>query len=162
MIFIQLNFLQTGQINVESPNVSEPILENRIILFLLEIFEIFFHLSDHCCICGNKLEAKCVKGSVCDKKVCLFALENIGVGASVVQEIRRDPDAADLLICLFAGTFTSTNPNQTFPPFPPEHLKQYSQSLLKHLPKIDDLICKTDSEISILLGKCQLLNIYCP
>ena len=88
--------------------------ESPIFYLTLEIVDGFLDLVDHCCICGKPLEVSGIKPVVCDNKLCYFSFVDIGVGSNLVQEIRRDPIAADLVISLAsvaAGTqFLSPRP----------------------------------------------------
>ncbi|KAH0789207.1 UBA/TS-N domain containing protein [Histomonas meleagridis] len=74
--------------------------QSPLVYLSIEIIDGFLDLVDHCCICGKQLEVSGVKPMVCDSKLCYFSFVEIGVGANIVQEIRRDPIAADLVISL--------------------------------------------------------------
>lgn len=87
-----------------------------LIYLVLETLDSFLDIQDHCCICRKKLPFSVIKLSICDQKLCEVSFNEIGVGASVVQEIRRDPRAADLLLSLFA---CSTHDERYMKPRPP-------------------------------------------
>jgi poly [ADP-ribose] polymerase 6/8 len=44
-----------------------------------------------------------IKPSVCSSHLCQFQFTEIGIGNSVIQEIRQDPLAADLMVSLFSS-----------------------------------------------------------
>lgn len=131
-----LNYLETGVFNISK--TEQPYLGgvSPLILLTLELVDIFFELFDHCCQCGKKLEVSGFKPSVCDTPLCLFGLQHLGNGASVTQEIRRDPDSADLVISLFSAALDT----QYLIPKPPESLLPCAMSLLKKLPHVSDIM----------------------
>jgi poly [ADP-ribose] polymerase 6/8 len=94
------DFLMTGATTFRPPEIGFTYDDCPLIYLIFEICEAFFNLTDHCCICGKDLGVQGVKASLCDSPVCLFGFRDIGVGSSVITELRRDPIAADLLISL--------------------------------------------------------------
>jgi hypothetical protein len=94
------DFILVGAINSTLPPFDLAYHDSPLVWLVLEVCEAFFDLETHCCICGTDLQIAGVKASVCPKPVCLFAYRDIGLGSNVIAEIRRDPDAADLILSL--------------------------------------------------------------
>ena len=85
------------------PTVYELSIKYRdcqLLYLILEMCESFFDMCDCCCNCGNKLGVFSLKPSCCTNEVCQHAFLNLGVGANIMAEIKRDPIAADFLISL--------------------------------------------------------------
>lgn len=110
------DFLCTGLMPVHDSILSIDYASCPLLYLMLEIADCFLDLQDHCCICRAKM-SQGLKPSVCSKQVCNFQLNQIGLGGSVVQEIQRDPLAADLLVSLFSAAvdteFLQPAPPQT-------------------------------------------------
>lgn len=117
-----------------------------LIYLVLEILDGFLDIQDHCCICRKKLPFSVIKPSICDQKLCEVSFNEIGVGASVVQEIRRDPRAADLLLSLFA---CSTHDERYMKPKPPDELNIGMHQVFETLPDMMTIAqtCKNDADI---------------
>jgi hypothetical protein len=101
------DFLMTGATSFQAPDMLYEYEDCPLIYLIFEICDAFFNLIDHCCMCGSDLGVQGVKLSLCSKPMCVFAFRDIGVGASVIAELGRDPSAADLVISLAS---LSTNP----------------------------------------------------
>ena len=69
----------------------------QLFYLILENCESFFDMCDCCCNCGEKLGVYILKPSCCSKELVKHAFLNLGVGANIVGEIKRDPFANDLL-----------------------------------------------------------------
>lgn len=117
-----------------------------LIYLVLEILDSFLDIQDHCCICRKKLPFSVIKPSICDQKLCEVSFNEIGVGASVVQEIRRDPRAADLLLSLFA---CSTHDERYMKPRPPDEMMGGMRQVFETLPDMITIAqtCKSDADI---------------
>lgn len=109
-------FLQTGQFRQRSPTVIQvPYHQCPLLYLFLEICDAIFDLQDHCCICGASIPTG-LRPSICFGEKCLYSYAEVGVGTTVVREIRRDPFVADLLLSLFVASFSS-NYWKPAPPF---------------------------------------------
>ena len=152
-----LAFLKTGQmpdLTMEMP-VSFP--ECPILYFVMELCDIFLGLIDHCCVCGAKLKEPSVKPSICDKQLCNLSFTNLGVGTSLLQELRRDPQVADLMISCFATALGTQFLNPAPPGFNHKELKK----IIEKLPRVDEMISAADDKaLSKQLGEdaTKLLN----
>lgn len=144
------NFLKTGEkpeANVKMPCTLESC---HLLYFVMEICELFIGLQDHCCFCGKKLKEATVKPSVCDNKLCNFSFTQLGVGTSLLQELKRDPDVADLMISCFATALGTQwlNPRPNF--FNDEEM----QNIIKTYPTVSDMVrCTDDLQLASLLGE---------
>jgi poly [ADP-ribose] polymerase 6/8 len=137
-----VDFLKTGTLPIR--NSSIPIeYENCPLLYLvLELADVFLDIQDHCCMCRCPLPAG-VKPLICDRQLCNFQWNEIGVGMSVIGEIKRDPIVADLLLSVFSAA-VRTN---FLIPAPPNFNPTEVQQLLKTIPSMNELIsqCENDS-----------------
>lgn len=121
--------------------------ENHQLLFLIfELIDVFIDIKDHCCICHEPLPFSVIKPSICHKKLCEVGFNEIGVGSSVAQEIRRDVYAADLLFSIFACSFH----NQKYMnPAPPPEILRNAERIFRSLPPMSTIAqnCTNDNEI---------------
>ena len=163
-------FLETGddaEIKIQIP-VSYN--ESPLVYLILEICEIFIDLKDHCAICREPLYELSFRPTCCDKELCQMIFSDIGLGSSLIMEIKRDPIVADLLISCFASAFGGKCEN----PIPSFLTRNEIQSLLSKLPSIKLLLrLDTDQEIIdicgaklfklirwiILSNKCQFVSL---
>ena len=120
----------------------------------------------------KKLHFSVIKPSICDEKLCEVSFNEIGVGASIVQEIRRDPRAANLLLSLFA---CSTHDERYIKPKPPDEMIGGMYQVFETLPDMITIAqtCKSDADIFknfgeealdflrfvILFNKSQLIHL---
>lgn len=120
-----------------------------LVYLLLELTETFVNLSDHCCMC-NQVLAKGVKVSVCSKEFCNFQLAEIGVGNSVLQEIARDPEVADLVFSMFSATFQS----KYCTPAPPKGMKIDIARVFQTLPAMEQMAtrCHKEKDLVKMIG----------
>ena len=148
-------FLKSG--NMFEEEVQTPISyfvsyhDSPLIYFVLEIAEVFLNLSQCCCICGKKLPYPGVKPSICNSELCKFSLYEIGIGTSVCEEINLDPEAADLMVSIYASSFNS---DFCKPSYPKYLGKTEIEKILTELPPMSELSkCKKDSELIAKIGK---------
>jgi poly [ADP-ribose] polymerase 6/8 len=109
-----ISYLRTGDVPQYESQIHIGCHECPLLYLVLEICECFFDLSDHCCICRSELDPG-LKPSVCAKQLCQFQFTTIGVGNSVIQEIRQDPLVADLMVSIFSAAIRT----QYLTPAPP-------------------------------------------
>lgn len=129
-----LRFLKTGQ-GGASNYIDIPSYDECPLLHLvLEIGDAFLDLTDHCCNCGANLTPG-LKPCVCEKPLCKFQLEQLGIGNSVVQEIRRDPIAADFVLSMFSAARHGQFLNPAPPPMPSCNVDH----VLATLPAMEDI-----------------------
>ncbi|EAY04819.1 UBA/TS-N domain containing protein [Trichomonas vaginalis G3] len=148
------SFLRTGQKADVSTRMPCKFEECRLLYFIVEICDLFIGLQDHCCFCGKKLSEATVKPSVCSNKLCNFSFTQLGVGTSLLQEIRRDPDVADLMISCFAtalGTaWLKPKPNN----FTDDEMRQ----IINGLPTVSDMVrANDDHQLANLVGDKAIL-----
>lgn len=75
----------------------------QAIYLLLELYETFFNLQNHCYICGEELDFVNIKPSCCNKQTCINNFIDPRFGIPLIIELQRDPTVADLLISSFAN-----------------------------------------------------------
>lgn len=127
--------------------------DNQLLYLILEIVECFLDIQDHCCICRSPLDYSVIKPTICSSKLCEVGFNEIGVGSSVAQEIRRDPYSADLLVSLFACS------NQKYlNPAPPDDIMRTAKNILSRLPAMNTISknCQNDTDIIKLYGNDTL------
>lgn len=144
-----INYLETG---VNSKNIEildVEFCDCPLFYLILEMTEVFFELSDHCCICERTLDISGIKPLVCNDKICNFSFTEIGVSANIIGEIRRDPTANDLLISLASTTFQT----KFFDPKPPNITNEEFYNFFNTLPSMNQLVkeCKNDQELKKIL-----------
>jgi poly [ADP-ribose] polymerase 6/8 len=143
-----IDFLRTGELPGAEKSLTIDYTTCPLLFLMLELAEAFLDLSDHCCICRDKLPPG-VKPSVCAKPLCNFQLSQIGVGNNVYQEIRRDQMAADLVLSIFSAALET----DYLTPAPPDITQQEALAIVQILPSMADLLKKTrdDREIAKLI-----------
>lgn len=152
-----INYLNVGIISNGIKTIDVDYSEYPLFYLMMEIIEVFFKLSDHCCICEQPLEVTGIKPMVCTNKMCNFSFVEIGVGANIIGEIRRDPVANDLLISLASTTYTT----KYFDPKPPDFSILDFTNFFNNLPPMKNLVshCRNDIELQKYLGKNKMFQI---
>lgn len=139
-----VTFLQTGQFPQEGQ--FELLLAYNdcpLLFFVLELVDAILDLQDHCAMCGVPTTIG-LKPGVCTKDLCLHQFVTVGVGVSLIMEIKRDPYVADLLISVFCNCSRS----KFFDPKPPLKPGQSFEKLISNLPKMNSIIhCRDDREL---------------
>ena len=146
--------LLTGNFGGSKMNVQLPIGYDScpLFYFILEIIDTFLSIPYVCCFCGKRLPQPCLKPTTCpDNQFCRFTLETLGVGNSLIQEIRRDPLAADFVFSTFANALNTTYLN----PQPPDDILRTAQTVVSTLPSMEEIAdcCFTDIDLNRKLGK---------
>jgi poly [ADP-ribose] polymerase 6/8 len=120
-----------------------------LLYLVLEIAEAFLDLSDHCCLCRRELPPG-VKPSVCDRELCRFQLIEIGLGTSLIQELRRDPLAADFVFSIFSAAIGTNFLN----PKPPGFTDASMQAICARLPAVSEMTAcgNSDQQLAGLIG----------
>ena len=135
-------FLCTGLMPPHDAILSIEYSSCPLLFLILEFADCFLNLQDHCCICGEKMDPG-LKPSVCSNYLCNFRFNQIGLGSSVVQEIQRDPLAADLMVSLFSSAMNT----EYLMPAPPENL-DYRVLVQKFLSMNRMKDYQTDSQLA--------------
>lgn len=149
------DFLMTGTYHGKVDPLPLRYTNNPLLYLALELCDVFLNLTDHCCICGKELPMQGFKPSTCSDQACIFSFTSIGAGCTVVDEIRRDEKAADLIFSFYASAL---NTNFLTPP-PPVHL-QFSLNdamhLVRQLPKMSNLALYQDDTqiVELISSKC--------
>lgn len=114
-------FLNSGIF--EPFNFQLPISYTECPLFYLviEICESFFDLNHCCCICGKKFGADFLMPTCCNNETCKQSFVNEGLGSSIINEIKRDQLATDLLISAVGLAFHSPGAPVDFYPSPDKY-----------------------------------------
>ena len=149
------DFLRTGEAPPLSTTIHVSYSESPLIYFVLEICDVFIDLSDHCCICREPLSEPTVRPFPCQKPVCQMAFSEMGVGTSILQEIKRDPYAADLLISCFAAAIGT----RFLTPEPPGFSKNEIKQLLQNLPAVRDMMQLSDERALLDMIGPRLLTL---
>jgi hypothetical protein len=143
-------FLLTGATTFDPILPEIQFREAPLFYFVLEIAESMFKLSDHCCICGKPLGISVLRPSLCDDSVCFFGATEIGLCATVTQELRRDPVVADFLISIAS----SANRTKWFRPPLPEALARQADQFFAKLPGVKALAeYETDADLIGSIGQ---------
>ena len=148
-----LIFLRTGELfNQEFDFSNIPSYkENPLIYLILEVADALLDVQDHCCICGCKLLPG-IRPTICNNDLCKFSFINIGVSSSLIEEIRRDPLSADLLITCFL----MANGTPFLTPAP-DFIDQIEESRLfkifKSLPSIEEISKLDDYALKAKIGQ---------
>merc|ERR1740117_2208983 len=66
-------------------------------------------------MCAAKLEHAGFKLSCCDKKLCLFKFNELGLGMSLLAEVKAQPEVVDLLISFAFAACTGQRIHWYFP-----------------------------------------------
>lgn len=145
-----ITFLKTGDSSGQTSFFKEDYAMCPLIYLILELSEVFLDLMDHCCNCRAPITPG-LKASTCDAQLCRFQMTDIGIGGSVLLEIKRDPKAADLVLSLFSAAVGS----KFLVPAPPKFTVSEIQSIMTKMPPMEALAqsCKTDQGIVSMIGK---------
>ncbi|KAH0788104.1 UBA/TS-N domain containing protein [Histomonas meleagridis] len=144
-------FLRTGEIGQYESQISVEYKQCPLLYLALEIAECFLDLQDHCCICRAKLPTIGLKPSICGSKMCEFQFTQLGIGNSVLLEIKRDYMAADLLVSIFSAALGT---DFLTPPPPPQFSTGLCTSILANLPEMETLSkCENDTALMHKISK---------
>eukprot|EP01080_Neovahlkampfia_damariscottae_P008754 gene8754-702_t len=120
--------------------------------YLLKYVEDFcINCTQQCIICGEKLPIEGIRPTICQKTLCVFGHENLGLGIDVAYEIQNHSDIVDLLITI---TYAAAQPIygdfDPFKPFPEgvsANTTEGSLSFLKNKTKDRELVAEVISLI---------------
>lgn len=142
-------YLITGALASKLPTLEFNFTEFPLIYLILEITEAFLDIFDHCCVCGCELGISGLKACACSKKVCQFSFTQLGVGANVVAEIKRDYKVVDFLVSIASAA----NGTKFLVPAPPVDLLSEMKNFFDRLPSISSLRqFQNDQELSASIG----------
>jgi poly [ADP-ribose] polymerase 6/8 len=87
---------------------------------------------------------------VCGNTNCQSLLTQIGIGAFIAQEIKRDPMAADFAFSIFSAAIGTNFLN----PAPPDFTPQRMLELVAAMPAMSEIVqkCQTDQQLVQLIG----------
>eukprot|EP00250_Pteridium_aquilinum_P028241 c36832_g1_i1 orf=343-3543(-) len=91
-------------------------MENTFVGLLCFLCARMRALQDWCVVCWNSLPYSVCRLRTCDRELCLFTFEELGVGTPVLQEVQTSPEIIDFELSL-AIVATSSN-RDVFEPFP--------------------------------------------
>eukprot|EP00742_Colponemidia_sp_Colp-10_P017001 GILJ01019527.1.p1 GENE.GILJ01019527.1~~GILJ01019527.1.p1 ORF type:complete len:929 (+),score=130.45 GILJ01019527.1:154-2787(+) len=91
-----------------------------------QVFEgLLFHIKDYlgkctnyCVICSTRHEGDSTRLRPCNRELCLFSFEEVGLGCNVLAEIRNHPQLVNLDLTLASAAIVSNRAEQIFEPFP--------------------------------------------
>ncbi|KAK8093650.1 hypothetical protein PG997_000335 [Apiospora hydei] len=95
----------------------------------------FVRCTDYCMVCHQQVEGnfEALKPYVCGNSLCLFQYMSMGLGPSVNQEIRNQPNVVDLLISFcYAGLQANMSANSA----PGRGVRDFPTGLNLQVPKI--------------------------
>uniref|UniRef100_A0A6B2L8T5 Poly [ADP-ribose] polymerase n=1 Tax=Arcella intermedia TaxID=1963864 RepID=A0A6B2L8T5_9EUKA len=81
------------------------------------VTEKILHCTENCLICDKILEFAMLKPSICEDKLCVFGLEQYGLGLDPAAEISSNPEVVDLLISFTRGAVHGADIRR-FQPYP--------------------------------------------
>jgi hypothetical protein len=82
---------------------------------------------------GNRLDFEGSKPNTCNSQKCITTFIDVGVGSNLLNDLIRDPIAADF----FLSCYFTTEPNKALlTPFPPNYLIAHSRTLNSKLKPI--------------------------
>ena len=145
------NFLLTGRASSLHYNIPIPYDHCPLMYLLVDVVDAFYKLSYCCCICGKELPQPCIKPTPCTNKMCMFQATKIGLGNSIIQEIKRDPLAADFVLSAFANCLGTKFMN----PAPTPDIIRIAPDVLSKLPSMQELAltCATDADLNKKCGQ---------
>ena len=113
-----------------------------------------------CCICGEKIGIFSLKPCCCNKETCKHSYHKLGVGVSVVSEIKRDPLAADFLISLASCAYYAPPQPPVFDPSPENDNINFKPEFFDKLPPMKSIVnrCNNDTDL-IELIKIDLFKV---
>ena len=156
-----IEFLKTGSTAGLDRNQAGELpdySECPLLYFIMELAEVFLDLTDHCLACRKELTPG-VKPSVCDQELCRVRMTQFRGVSSVMQEIKRDPLAADLVVSMYSAAALS---QKWLNPQPPRVLMGYTTELMQNLPDMNTLVrqCRNDADLERIIGRgsCDLLR----
>jgi len=142
-------FLLTGSISFTPPPLTYTYAECPMLYLILEVMDAVLNLTDHCCVCGTKLGVTGVKPALCDNPLCEFGVARIGLGSTVMSDIRRDPMLADFLVYLAAAAYGT----RFFRPPLPEKLDREAEKFFEELPPMENLKrFESDQDLMRVIG----------
>lgn len=145
-------FLRTGELpfdfKVDLANCPS-YRDCPLMYLILEIADAFLDLQDHCNICRCPTTPG-LKPSVCNKELCNFRFCEIGIGTSVIQEIKRDPMVADLTFSVFSSAIRT----HYLTPSPPGFNEAAMEKICKNMPPMQQMAqsCQNDKELTHQIG----------
>ena len=146
---VAVRFLKTGDTTGMDGHIGVRYADGPLVYLALEVVDAFFDLTDHCCMCGEPLSVSGIRPMVCENKLCLFQFVELGLGAHVVDEIRRDPTVADLVICFASACYDTPYMNPAPPNVPVDRLAEFFATL----PAMSRLaLCSNDQELIEHIG----------
>ena len=154
-----LRFLKTGDTTGMNGDIGVRYSDGPLVYLALEVVDAFWDLTDHCCMCGEPLKISGIRPMVCENKLCFFQFVELGLGAHVVDEIRRDPTVCDLVICFASCCFDTPY----LDPAPPDTSKEALAEFFKSLPAMSVLAsCSDDRMLIELIGmhNFQILRFF--
>lgn len=148
------DYLITGVIESNIFPLPFNYLDCPLFYLILEICEGFFEMSYCCCICGEKIGIFSLKPFCCNEERCKHSYHKLGVGVSVVSEIKRDPLASDFLISLASCAFYAPAQPPVFDPSPETEKIEFTADFFDKLPsmKIISSRCRNDTDLIQLIG----------
>ena len=134
-------------------------LESNFFVFIVDyIQELFKHIYDKCLVCDGNMKYVAMKPYICEKEICHFRYNTLNLGFLLLEEIRRDPIVADLLISFF---YIACNAPRELTYKPDNFNKTKMIKILNDCPTIYDLIeLENEQTLKKHIGP-ELYNILC-
>lgn len=125
LVRVFFQFLSNDTIMLEEKPKSQKIydelhqftsMENTFVGLLSFLCARMKTLQDWCIVCLNSLPYSVCRLRTCDKELCLFTFEEVGVGAPVLQEVQTSPEVIDFELSL--ALVAANSGRDVFEPFP--------------------------------------------
>ena len=123
-------------------------ISSPLFYFIFECIDTMLSLTTTCSICGKPLPFPVLKPAICNNPTCEFGLRQLSVGNSLIQEIKRDPAAADYVFSAFANAFGS----QFVTPPPPAFITQTANQVFSTLPPMAQIAKQYHSDKELING----------
>lgn len=148
------DYLITGIIETTIFELPLKYRDCPLFYLVLEICESFFDMCYSCCVCGENLGVYSLKPSCCNKQLCQHSYLNLGVGANIINELKRDQLAADFLISIASIAYAAPNVPPVFDPSPESQGIIMSNDFFEKLPSIKEMCdkCNNDTELIDMIG----------
>jgi ubiquitin-protein ligase len=91
-------------------------------LFFKQLINIIPNMNKYCICCGCLLEYPNEKFNSCDKKMCLYKLDEMNVGDIIINTYNSKPIVFEFLLNTCFSALLSKRRNKIFEPFPPKFI----------------------------------------
>ena len=122
-VFVLKRMLEENLRNLSRSGHS---IVDKLEVILDTFYFTFEECTTRCMVCWDLLNSSSMRITHCDREPCTFAVEQLGVGVSVVSELKEHPEVFEVLIALSCASACTSDKRDTFQPMCPvsvEHLR---------------------------------------